>query len=269
MPEGYHHLTYGQRCQIFTLNKRKESQSAIARELQVHRSTICRELKRSKNREAYDHDQAHKTAQDKRKPLLSKENKFSRLSSIIEEKLKQQWSPVQISGRLKKDGLGEISHETIYKYIWIDKKQGGILYKNFRHQGKKYNKRGKGTSGRGCIPGRIDITERPLIVEEKIRVGDWELDTIIGGDHEGAIVSMVDRATKYTKLEKVSYKTAHEVGDAIVKALSPIREFVHTLTADNGKEFAHHKRISKELEASMYFATPYHSWERGLNEHTN
>jgi IS30 family transposase len=268
MAKGYHHLTYSQRCQVFILKERKESQAEIARQLGVHRSTICRELKRNRIYEFYDHDQANKAAQNRRKNSF-KQTKFSKFSSVIEPLLKQQWSPVQISGRLKKEGLGDISYETIYTEVWNDKRKGGSLYKNFRHQGKKYNKRGKGTAGRGCIPGRVDITERPSIVADKIRVGDWELDTIIGGDHEGAIVSMVDRATKYTKLEKVLFKTAQEVGDAIIKSLSPIRKFVHTLTADNGKEFAYHKKISQELEATVYFATPYHSWERGLNEHTN
>jgi len=269
MAKGYHHLTYSQRCQIYILKEREESQSEIARILGVHRSTICRELMRNRNDKPYEHDLAEKTAQDRRKRDPLKTNKFTRFSSLIEENLNQQWSPVQISGRLKKKGLGEISHETIYKYIWIDKRKGGGLYKHLRHQGKKYNKRGKGTAGRGYIPGRIDIKERPLIVEEKSRVGDWELDTIIGANHKGVIVSMVDRATKYTKLMKVSYKTAEEVGNAIVHSLSPVSEFVHTLTADNGKEFAYHQMIGKELEATVYFATPYHSWERGLNEHTN
>ena len=138
-----------------------------------------------------------------------------------------------------------------------------------RHSGKKYNRRSKGTSGRGCIPGRIDIKERPKIVEEKTRLGDWELDTIIGAEHQGAIVSMVDRATKLTKLAKVPQKKADEVRNALVKRLSPIRKFVHTLTADNGREFAYHQSVSRALQADFFFATPYHSWERGLNEHTN
>ena len=124
-------------------------------------------------------------------------------------------------------------------------------------------------SGRGCIPGRIDIDQRPDIVEEKNRLGDWELDTIIGANHKRAIVSIVDRASKFTKLVKVSHKTSEEVGQAIITALDPISPFVLTLTADNGKEFANHQKVSSELNAEFYFAKPYHSWERGLNEHTN
>ena len=188
---------------------------------------------------------------------------------LIEKKLRMDWSPEQIAGWLKKEGNEHVSYETIYKHIWADKKKRGILYKHLRHSGKKYNKRSKGTAGRGCIPNRIDIKERPQIVEEKVRVGDWELDTIIGAQHQGAIVSMVDRATKLTKLVKVLRKTTEEVNAALLEKLQPIQKFVLTLTADNGKEFSGHQDISKALEASFFFATPYHSWERGLNEHTN
>jgi IS30 family transposase len=189
--------------------------------------------------------------------------------AMIEEKLRLNWSPEQISGWLKRQVDEHVSYETIYKHIWADKQQGGILYKCLRHSGKKYNKRSKGSSGRGCIPGRIDIKERPLIVEKKTRLGDWELDTIIGSQHRGAIVSMIDRASKFTHLVKVPNKTAEEVEKALIKKLGPKREFVHTLTADNGKEFACHQNVSASLEADFFFATPYHSWERGLNEHTN
>lgn len=188
---------------------------------------------------------------------------------MVSRKLKTKWSPVQISGWLKKWGKASISHETLYKYIWKDKQEGGVLYKHLRHQGKKYNKRSKGTAGRGCIPGRVDIDKRPPIVEEKSRLGDWELDTIIGAGHNGVIISMVERRSKLTKLAKVSHKTAEEVGRKLIETLGPIKDFVYTMTADNGKEFAYHQMVGIKLEAGFYFAKPYHSWERGLNEHTN
>ncbi len=189
--------------------------------------------------------------------------------NLIKEKLKLQWSPVQISGWLKQKGKALISHETIYKYIWKDKQERGLLYKNLRHQGKKYNKRGKGTAGRGCIISRVDIDQRPSIVEEKTRLGDWELDTIIGASGQDVIVSMVERASKLTRLMKVNRKTAQHVSEALITALEPMKAFVHTLTSDNGSEFAYHQKVSRRLAAGFYFATPYHSWERGLNEHTN
>jgi IS30 family transposase len=183
--------------------------------------------------------------------------------------LQQEWSPEQISGWMAREHSLKVSHETIYKYIWADKKAGGTLYLHLRHQGKKYNKRAGKNSGRGLIPGRVDITERPAIVEEKTRIGDFEIDTIVGKHHKGAIVSLVDRASKYTKLILVKTKAAEEVSQAIQKALRHIQHRVLTLTADNGKEFAYHKIFGEALDAEVYFATPYHSWERGLNEHTN
>ena len=189
---------------------------------------------------------------------------------LVEKLLRRQWSPEQIAGWLKKQcGSKTVSHQTIYQHIWWDKKNGGELYRELRHRGKKYNKKGKATSGRGHIPNRVDIDERPKEVEEKLRLGDWELDTIIGKAHSGAIVSMVERRTKLTKLALVPNKTATGVKEAIIKKLIPLKNFVLTLTADNGKEFAQHVEVREKLDAGFYFAKPYQSWQRGLNEHTN
>ena len=167
------------------------------------------------------------------------------------------------------NGNDSVSHEIIYRHVWKDKQQGGNLYLELRHHGKKYNKRGSGKAGRGCIPGRIDIAERPAIVEEKSRLGDWEIDTIIGKEHKGAVVSMVERHSKLTLLAPVSRKTAQEVADALTSKLADLADCVLTITADNGKEFANHAMVTAKLGATVYFARPYHSWERGLNEHTN
>jgi IS30 family transposase len=268
MAKSYRHLAYEQRCQIYILKERGDSLAMIARSLCVHRSTITRELKRNRDSLGYQYELAHQKAINRRKESHCRKMTPTMIL-IIEEKLKMDLSPVQISGRLKRQGKAHVGYETIYKHIWADKKKGGALYKHLRRSGKKYNRRSKGTAGRGCIPGRIDIKERPAIVEKKTRPGDWELDTIISACQQGAIVSMVERATKLTKLMKVPCKTAQEVTEALIKTLSPIQEFVLTLTSDNGKEFAYHQTVSKALQADFYFATPYHSWERGLNEHTN
>ena len=271
MPEDYHHLTRDQRCQLYTLKKRCDSVSIIANELGVHRSTIYREQKRNAGKRGYRFKQANDKTLERRQIASSQKMKMIKTTiAIINEKLGLQWSPVQISGWLEKQvGITAVSHETIYQYIWADKKKGGTLYKELRHRGKKYNKRAKATAGRGCIPNRVDIDERPAIVEEKTRLGDWELDTIIGTGQSGAIVSMVDRASKLTMLVKTRGKTAQEVTDALLYRFTPIKKNVHTLTADNGKEFAYHRKVSGALDTGFYFAKPYHSWERGLNEHTN
>lgn len=269
MTRSYRHLTYEQRCQISLLKKRGESQSEIARSLNIDRSTICREISRNKEEQFYHCREAEFKAIRRRRKCPYKKM-TAQLTATIEQFLKLGWSPEQITGRLKKEGKPHVSHETIYRHIWTDKKNGGSLHKLLRHRGKKYNKRSSKHAGRGCIPYRIDISERPFIVEEKTRVGDWELDTIVGVRQSSAvIVSMVDRATKLTKLRRVDRKTEKNVREAIINALSPIKNHVLTLTADNGCEFASHWIVSRKLEASFFFATPYHSWERGLNEHTN
>jgi IS30 family transposase len=269
--KGYHHLTYEDRCQIYALKKTGESNSAIAKHLGVDPSTIGRELKRNKGKRGYRYKQAQNFAVTRKKKASARPRKMTAdVVSIVEKKLCDcQWSPEQISGWLRLNMKIDISHERIYQHIWEDKRNGGTLYKNLRHHGKKYNKRKGKHAGRGLIPNRTDIEERPKIADEKTRVGDWEIDTVIGKNHVGVLVSMVDRASKYTKLTLVESKKACVVTSAIEKALKPLRGVVHTLTADNGKEFAMHEKITNLLKAKVYFAKPYRSWERGLNEHTN
>jgi len=271
MPKSYHHLTESQRCQIFTLKERGDSQKTISSILKVNKSTISRELNRNSNSHGYNHIQAHNKAKGRRDIASCAPKKMSStVISLINKKLSLQWSPEQISGWMHDNNHPiVVSHERIYQYVWADKKEGGQLYKDLRHGGKKYNKSSGVNAGRGCIPGRIDIDQRPDIVEKKVRVGDWELDTIIGKGHKGAIVSMVDRASKLTKLAMCKSKEAAPVTDVLTRCLKPIANFVLTLAADNGKEFAKHAKVSKKLKADFYFAKPYHSWERGLNEHTN
>jgi len=268
---GYHHLTRDKRCQTQTLKDSGKSIQFIAAQLCVHRSTIYRELKRNKQGSGYSFAQAHKLALRRKFRNCSNGLKLTQeVISIIEEKLHLQWSPEQISGWLRKnDPSRAVSHETIYKYVWKDKRNGGSLFNELRHHGKKYNKRSSNKAGRGSIPDRIDISERPLIVNEKIRMGDWEADTIIGACHRGVIVSIVERYSKFTLLKWVPNKTADQVERALVMRLAEFKEFVTTITTDNGKEFANHRKFGAQLEAEVYFATPYHSWERGLNEHTN
>jgi IS30 family transposase len=265
--KNYHHLTYEDRCQIYALKQSGLSARAIGKHLGFHHSNISCEIARNSGKRGY----RFKQAQEKSKSRRTAQHKrlTGELTARVESKLALQWSPQQISGWLKRHGEPTISHERIYQHIWQDKKAGGTLYKQLRHGGKKYNKRGKATAGRGCIPNRIDIDQRPDIVEQKERVGDWELDTIIGANHQGAIVSMVDRASKLTRLVKRKTKHAAGVTDALIDALGPLKEWVHTLTADNGKEFAKHQEVAGDLQADFYFAKPYHSWQRGLNEHTN
>ena len=272
MPQGYKHLTYEDRCQIYALKQRNISVKKIADDIGHHRSSVYRELNRNTGQRGYRFKQAHGLSVSRRASASHSSNRKMTpdlIESIELALTKSQWSPVQIAGRFRTLGAATISHESIYRHILQDKKDGGILYTHLRRSGKKYNKRGSKNAGRGLIPGRIDIDERPSIVEEKTRLGDWELDTIIGKDHVGAIVSMVDRKSKYTKLSLVNRRTGAKVSEAITQELDGLQSKVLTLTADNGKEFAKHQQIADSLDAKVYFAKPYQSWQRGLNEHTN
>lgn len=271
MPKGYHHLTYDKRCQIYALLKRDFSQKQIADDMEVDQSTISRELKRNKSLKGYRYKKAQTKASVRRQKASKRLYKMIPDFTIFIEQMlcQRQWSPEQLSGYAKRNMNISISHERIYQYIWADKRNGGLLYKYLRCNGKKYNKRSSKSAGRGLIPNRIGIEQRPAIVEAKERVGDFEIDTIVGAQHQGAIVSLVDRRTKFTKLGLLARATAQETKDAIVKLLDPIKSNVHTMTADNGKEFAQHVEITAALDATVYFANPYHSWERGLNENTN
>lgn len=267
MPKGYQHVTRDQRSQIYAYKSMELSLRDIAKKLDKHVSTISREIARNTGLRGYRINQADNRACERRSHASQSPKKLTdELKTQIECKLLEDWSPDQISGRFKLNGTS-ISHESIYQHIWKDKRAGGLLYKHLRHSGKKYNKRSSGMAGRGCIPNRVDITLRPSIVEEKSRVGDWEGDTIISAVSRAAILSYVDRHSKFTLLKKIGKKTAENVRQATVEKMRSLP--VHTITYDNGKEFSGHQDIAKDLNALCFFAAPYHSWERGLNEHTN
>lgn len=267
------HLTYEERCQIYGHIASGKSMRAIGLLLERDHSTIVREVNRNKRGEAYDFKEANDSAIERRFLASSRGVKMTEanISLIKDFLLDTQLSPEQLSGRLKEKHSIHISHETIYKFIWKDKAQGGDLFKNLRHRAKKYNKRKGKLAGRGLIPNRVDISERPAIVEKKERFGDFELDTIVGANHQGAIVSIVDRATKCVFLRLLPNYTAELVKEALCSTLLPLgkKGLVKTLTSDNGKEFAAHEKVVEAIGGDFYFATPYHSWERGLNEHTN
>lgn len=269
MVAQYQHVTREIRCQIYALKSTGSSLRSIARIVGKDVSTISREIHRNSGKRGYRFHQADSKARTRRSKASRKPKKLTHdLQKTIRSGLLSDWSPEQISGRLALEGQS-ISHETIYRYVWKDKREGGLLYQHLRRCGKRYNKRGSGKAGRGCIPNRVDIKERPLVVEKKSRIGDFEGDTIIGAKHQGAIVSYVDRHSKYTLLKKVKRKTAEQVTKATVEKMAHLPHAVLTITYDNGKEFADHQLIAKALNTKCYFATPYHSWERGLNEHTN
>jgi IS30 family transposase len=268
---GYTHLTTDSRSQIYALQSTGVAQKNIAKHLCVSRSTICRELKRNVGQRGYRHKQADEMAASRRYQASSRPKKMTpAIIKTIDERLAEHWSPEQIAGVMESNNI-HISHESIYRHIWANKRAGGRLYTHLRRRGKKYNRRGAKTAGRGCIPNRVDIQQRPKIVEKKCRIGDWEGDTIIGAKQQGVILSLVDRKSKYTLLAKMEGKYAGQVPGLIKKCFKRLPKKIagHSITFDNGKEFSQHEKITKKTGLRCYFATPYHSWERGLNEHTN
>jgi len=262
------HLTLKERYQIAAFSEAGLNKSKIAKKLNKHKSTISRELKRNKSPSRYDPEKAERNAMQRKKNAHKNKRFNEEMKKIIEEKVKENWSPEQINGYCKKDGIDMVSHERIYQHLQEDKSNGGELYKHLRHAKKRRKKYGLEET-RGQIKNRVSIDKRPKIVDQKIRFGDWEADTIIGHNHKSCALTLVDRKTKITLIENVKNKKATTIKEAIVKQLTPLKNFCHTITFDNGKEFAMHKEIEKELGVKTYFAHTYSSYERGLNENTN
>jgi transposase, IS30 family len=264
---SYTQLTREQRYQIYALMKAGHNQSQIAVVVGCHKSTISRELRRNRGQKGYRPYQADELAFDRQCDAYRSRIAWQTWQQV-EQLLRQDWSPEQIAGRLKLEQQHSVSHECIYLYVYADKRRGGTLHRHLRSQ-KKQRKRYSGYVRRGQIPNRTSIEQRPRIVASKRRFGDWEADTIIGARHQGGILSVVERKSKLTRLRKLATKAAADMKDNTIELLAPLAAKVHTITVDNGKEFCEHELIAKGLQARIYFAHPYASWERGLNENTN
>lgn len=264
---NYTQLTREQRYQIYALKKAGQNQTQIAQVVGCHKSTISRELVRNRGLKGYRPFQADELAYDRQCDAYRARIAWETWQEV-ERLLRQDWSPQQISGRLKLEKKPTVSHECIYLYIYAEKRRGGTLHQHLRSQ-KKQRKRYGGYIRRGQIPNRTSIDKRPKIVASKGRYGDWEVDTIVGARHKGGILSAVERKSKLTRLRKLATKAAAEMKDNAIELLAPLAAKVHTITVDNGKEFCDHELIAAGLQARVYFAHPYASWERGLNENTN
>jgi len=265
------HLTVEQRYTISVMKQQGYKQKEIAKAIGKDKSVISREIKRNCDKRSgeYRHDLAQRKC-EQRHHSKSKKCRFTeQVKTDVDTWLKQDYSPEQISGRAKLEGKECVSHERIYQYIWKDKKEGGTLCLHLRRKGRKYRKRGTVKDSRGIIKDRVDISQRPTIVDEKTRIGDLEIDTIIGKKHRGAILTINDRVSGFLWMAKLNSKNAEELAEKVVEILAPQAHWIHTITSDNGKEFAEHKKIAENINIDFYFAKPYHSWERGANENTN
>lgn len=263
----YTQLTREERYQIYALKAVGQSKTQIAKVLDRHKSTIGREIARNCGLRGYRPKQANSLA-DSRRQEKSARRIVPESWERVEKLLREYWSPEQISSWLRQEEDIRVSPEWIYQYILRDKQASGDLYIYLRCQ-KQRKKRYGAPDRRGQIKGRVSIDERPEVVNERSRIGDWEADTVIGKQGGDVLVTLVERKTRWSMIGKAPNRTAQEVQAVIVKRLLPLASHVKTLTYDNGKEFAFHQDIDEELQSNGYFAHPYHSWERGLNENTN
>jgi len=264
----YTHLTQDERYQIQILQKAGHDQSEIATLLHRDKSTISRELRRNRGLRGYRPKQAHELATARMAATSNGPKVTASTWRFVDTKLGELWSPEQISGYLKVNHQPTVSHESIYQRIYCDKRAGGSLHTALRCQKTRRKRYGK-CERRGTIPNQVSIELRPAIVEQRARFGDWEGDLVIGAGHQQALVTLNERISRYTLIGKINRKTAQSVTDTMVSLLTPFAHCVHTLTTDNGKEFAYHEQIAASLDTDFYFAHPYCSWERGANENMN
>ena len=271
--QKYKQLTKEERVLISFLHNQNKSNSYISRQTGRDKSTISRELKRNSSigrYGLYNSIPAQKRRDERRLNSNRKKVLTDKMKQYINEKLiNEQWSPEQISGRSKLEGEYMVSHEAIYLYIYDDKRQGGDLYTHLRRGHRKRQKRKNSNTKRGIIKDRVSIDKRPEEVNTQKRYGDWEGDTIIGKNHKGALITLNERKSLYVKIGKLNNREAPLTADKTIDMLTPFKSFCHTITFDNGKEFAEHKKIASELESDVYFAHPYSSFERGCNENIN
>lgn len=225
----YKQLTELQRYQISALLKAEKSKKEIAINIGVSSSTISRELERNTGKRGYRPKQAHIKAMRRREEADKAIKMTPEVLSMIDTKIRLDWSPEQVSGWLAKTQNISMSHERIYQHVWTDKRQGGELYKHLRQSNKKRKKRYGSTDKRGQIRNRISIDERPEEVEAKLRIGDWEIDTMIGQNHKGALVTLVDRVSKFTLIKKVDSKHAEVVTAATLMLLKPYMDKTLTI----------------------------------------
>lgn len=263
---SYTHLTSEERYHISVLRRTKTSLSEIGRILGRDKSTISREINRNSGKRGYRNKQADVFAQSRKRKGNKQITPFG--FAYISHLIKQDWSPEQINGRLKVMGWNDVpSVERIYLFIYDDKKDGGELYTHLRCQKKRRKRYASGQQRRGQIVDRRDIDERPIVVEERKRFGDFEGDTVVGNKHKGVLLTFADRMTRLCIIRPHINRRASVIAISSIEALKPYD--VHTVTYDNGKEFARHAEVAKALNAVVYFAKPYASWQRGTNENMN
>lgn len=266
----YNQITSKERYTIARCRRTRMTVSEIAAITGRHRSTIYREVSRNAGSGGrYRCSKAQEKTNGRRSRSRRNRHFTKEELAVVEHYLRKDWSPEQVCGRLAEEGSLSISHETIYQHIWRDKAAGGDLYRHLRGTRKKRRKRYRSYDSRGRLAGKKDISERPESVEQRTEIGHWEVDTVMGSGDKHCVFTMVERKTGLVAIGKLANRTKEQVKKRTVDLIRAQKHRVLSMTADNGTEFHAYKRIEGSTGVVFYFAKPYHSWERGLNENTN
>jgi len=267
----YHQLTPDERYMLAALRMQGLSQAQMARALGRHRSTVCREFRRNCSRS--DGHYRPSKAQERTNGRRFRSRRNSRFTAadfaLVDGLLCRQWSPEQVAGHLARAGQLSISHETIYRHVWRDKREGGLLYTHLRGARKRRRKRYGAYDSRGRLAGKRLISERPQEVETRRQVGHWEIDTVMGTGSTDCVVTLVERKTGLVLIGKLRDRTTASLNRRVIRLILRHEGPFATITADNGTEFHDYKGVEERTGAAFYFATPHHSWERGSNENAN
>lgn len=266
---NYTQLAENERYQISVLLKAGFSNQEIAHRLGRHPATIGREIHRNKGLRGYRPKQAQELTEQRRCQAHKARKMTPEVFAWVETLLRQQLSPEQVVDYLRRFRGISLHHETVYQLVYADKAEGGDLHQHLRIMSKTYRKRYGSYDSRGKIRNRVCIEERPAVVDSRSRIGDWEGDTVMGKGRKSALLTLVERKTLYTVIVRLTGKRADLLADALIAKVGVMRSRVETITFDNGLEFSEHERIAARLKAKIYFAHPYSSWERGINENTN
>jgi IS30 family transposase len=268
---AYHQITSMERYTLSALRQQGLNRSEIARAMGRHRSSISRELRR--NHSTWDGGYRPFVASHRTRARRSRSRRNQRFTRedfrLVDSLLRQRWSPEQISGRLRREGKLSISHETIYIHVWSDKERGGRLYESLRCATKKRRKRHNSYDSRGRLAGKRHISERPAWIEKRRSVGHWEVDTVVGGGAKDCVATLVERKTGYALIGKLADRSMMGMSRRLRMLMRRAPEQFKTITSDNGTEFHDYAAVEKVTGVTFYFATPYHSWERGSNENFN
>ena len=267
----YKQITLKERYTIDTLRKQGNTITEIAAFLNRHRTTIWRELNRNRSPShgAYEPDRADARCRKRRSRSRRNASITEEDYAIVRRFLKLDWSPEQISGTLKKLGILSISHESIYRYVWLDMASGGSLWSHLRQSSKQRRKRYKAYDSRGRLANKRMISERPAYVESRKTIGHWEIDTVHSRGSNHCIVTIVERKSGFLIIGKLKNKSTRELNQRVALLIDRFPGQFKTITADNGTEFHQYEKLEEATGTKFYFATPHHSWERGTNENTN